>query len=358
MMKLDRSIFNEVDMHFGTCNTLWHDNFIDPFVHCYKKAHERYVATCKLQLEADKKMAELAFGALSLCGGTIYAAAVGGVAFKTVVGDAIVNIIYKKKIEKALRVASIIHGNYTAQFAIGKAWDAGATWLKNKAREAFAVDNAGLKMSGDPDDVSFALESYYSSCFSGFKLALTDLQYAQMPDHIKFDKLQKMFSSSFCKPAGKNAVPTNTHDKIELGFFLRDMLNSDSYINRNKKVPVTELPLTHDSDDGSDDYTPNPKYPTEKYTGKLPGVFYEPIGEIMTKQINELYRKVFQINVDLIEPSFWEDLGVGNLPNRAVLENAQKALEKLGVNNINSITSQNSSPGIFQPLIQDIQRRH
>lgn len=336
----------------GECKDFWTGNVIGPFSKNYKIAHSEFAKTIEEQKKVEQQRMDMAFSALTLFGGSLFTSVLGKTTLKALAGQVAVDVICDNNMERAFKVAGFVESNHAAQFVIGKAWSSGEAWVMSKAKaefneRTFNAPDSLIKLK-DPGDMKDSLEQFFIDCKNKLTLAVHALEKSNLDENKKKAEYAKIRSSPFCNPPTQKIYSASLAEELELSFYMKMLLNSDTFLTMNKNganalnKPITELPSS-------------PNYPSASNPGRYAqegrqtkGVRYRRIGDVITDKMNKLYRKHLKTNSALLDSTVWEKLTEkgtgsswwGDIPHRDVLREAENVLNTFGNNNIAKIQQQ------------------
>jgi hypothetical protein len=322
----------------------WDAYVIKPYALAYNRAFDSFKKTLDTQSAFDKMEMELVFTALSICGGSIFTTVFGAITAKKLAGEVALDFICKNNLERAFKLANFVSENKTAEFIIGEVWDKSSSLLGNQVKNAFQ-ENASNFTSIDsiikkPYEVQAALELFQLNCQIAYYEALKALlgNTSDSTKSLVFDVIKK---SPMCCPPDRKYYPENYEDYIELGFYMRLVLNTDQLVTRMlfpssvgvaqwAKVGSKTINTTPDKAD----------YPTSTtklgfLSSEMTSVEYDRVGQYIIDRINILYKRVLNDSKPFIDSNWF-----GEQTNKNVLFKATQVLNHLGTLNSHMIQQQ------------------
>lgn len=329
----------------------WDVYALIPYTQAYKIAFETFKKTFKKQEDFEKIKMELLFTGLSICGGSIFAAAFGALTARQVAGRFTIDIITSSNLNKTLSAASIKGANKTAEFIIGESWIKGGDFIGKELRESFAENPSNFKTVNSMDDsfdIYLALQLFLKTCRLHLEKSTKALD--SIKDVSEKKRLFQMIKNSpMCKPPSKSYFPETGHfaELIELSFYMKFILNTDHLVTREYiYVGVGTRPIHHLGQKTENiDITPeNKNYPkgfssgyTKNYSTVSKTVVYDDVGQDIINRINKLYESIYKKGK---ENRFIDSTWFGEYTDKAILYKASRVLTDIANRNYNIITQQ------------------
>jgi len=332
----------------------WQRHFVLPYGSAYSTAVTNYRATIKAQEEADKaaraRNLQLAFFALSLCGGSILTSVFGSAAMKDAAASVAVDVICKREMERAFKVATFVSENKTAQFALGAVWDKVESAAIDGIKGQFAENQSNFPALGkfvqEPLNMQNNLEEWVRGAYDKVLKAGSAINESHvLTADGKARQLEDLLSAPFFKHAPKQRLDEDSVRKdIELTLFMKHILDLD-YLAKGywketgrganmKKVVSSRTSIDMDPH--------SKKYPKSfRYTQgtNFEEVKYRQIGEIIEKKIDELHKDKLKHNFFETVDTYWGLSSDREDISRSVLRRAHTTLKLLGNRNLQKITS-------------------
>ncbi len=331
----------------------WEVNVTDPYTLAYHRAHEKFEKTLKKQAVSDKFKVDLAFAALSLCGGSLMAAVFAEVALKAVAGRVVVDFICRYNMERAFTAASFVATNKTAEFIVGAVWDQAATMLTAETKKLFG-QNANNFPTTDalikkPYEIKAALDGFVKSSILKVNAVCLDILSSPRDASEKEAAFSMLTSSPFCKQPNGKTLPKKLAKRIELTFYLRLVLSTDHLVKRlflprspgSPWVMVGNEPITQ---------TPGHKnYPTTSNAYRKDGggtvvhamrtgVEYGQVGQDIIDRMNALIKELYPKWYPMMDSSW-----LGETTSAEVLKRAADLLQQIGSFNVEAIKQQSKT---------------
>jgi|GEM_PF-5590351 len=101
--------------------SLWKLNLISPFHTAYIGAFENFKSVLQKSEQERKRKIEAAFLALSLCGGSVLTAVLGGLTLTQIAGNHALRVICERNMEKTFDLLARVEGSPVEKFIIGQA---------------------------------------------------------------------------------------------------------------------------------------------------------------------------------------------------------------------------------------------
>jgi len=308
---------------FATFKTEWVSNVIIPFSDAYKVATLEYQKEIDADIAAKKQQVELAFMALSLFGGTALTAVLGKAALGKVMENMALNYICERNMTRTFNLLAVAKESPVIGYLTAQTAAASKSWITGKTKSAISAagDPSTYSDITDPALMKSQLEQFYNKSELSVRYALTDLleNKKKASLDIRRQALNKIMQSPFCQsPKQSFIVPKELAKKIELGFYMKMLLESD----------FTQFEQGHGyaANKKSINESPNSaKYPIGGKGLHTTSVNYGPIGDAAGKKMNKLYNHVMKTTSGIIE-----DTAFGQRGNREVLKKAEAMLDKVG----------------------------
>jgi hypothetical protein len=286
----------------------WIRNFVLPYGSAYTQARTSFMDKLDKQKKADearkKRIAELAMTALSLCGGNLLTQVFGAAALKTVAADIAVDVIAKREMNRAFKVAAFINENKTAQFALGKLWDSSADFLSNAVKKELEENSANFpalaEFAKEPQILQNHLEKWVRDAYAKVLAVEKDISKNIADEKKKTKAISDLLDAPFIRTAPKNSLGSSrTAEEMEFTFYMKVILDLDHlakghYYTRYMKGDNWE----YSQIDSKEKISENPSsgsYPTAKRNGKdFEAVVYDAFGGILRDRVDELAKARFK----------------------------------------------------------------
>ncbi|MBX2846986.1 MAG: hypothetical protein KTR16_01600 [Acidiferrobacterales bacterium] len=295
----------------------WKSRVALPFVSTFESARKNYESVIKRAEENRKKQLELVFMGLSLVGGTAITAALGG-AIRTAMGRGLLNTICENNLSSAFSAYSMVANSNFANFALNNVLD-------NVKAQSLAKLKAGLEQQLKKPAMTLTQEPWalYASLGIACDQAETSVNEVAMRashpnnvDHIDQKELEsiytKLMASPFmCPPQSSPYLEADKRkiaaQRLELIFYLKDILNSDKLFREN--VPQDKRNINIEVLPGHKNYPKNMLRAAKPWEQR-PGagdIHYEQrvnygfFDQVIVDRINKLYKEELKKEVNLID---------------------------------------------------------
>lgn len=324
----------------------WSINVIDPYSLAYKRAFDSFEKTLNDQKAYDKMRVELAFFALSLCGGSIFASVFGGLAAKKVAGNVALDFICNHNLEKAFKMAKIVESNKAAQFIIGELWSGGGKLLESKTKQLFS-ENASNYNSIDsvvrkPYEIDASLEKFKLNCHTKFFEVLDFVHKSNMDSSIKAEWFRVIKLSHFCHPPKSDYYSNDLAENIELSFYMKYILDCDHMVTTSVymgmgmggSMPISQRGKSVKESPSAKNYPKGSHKSGFGYSSST-YVAYDSVGDKLVTRMNKLYKSYTKTNKDIIPDTF--NFGMAETITKNTLIEAERILTLIGNDNSNLI---------------------
>jgi predicted transcriptional regulator len=282
----------------------WQRNFVIPYGSAYTVARDKFKDTLDAQKKADEerrqRIAALAMFALSLCGGSILTHVFGSAAAQTLAGQFAVDFICKREMNRAFKVASFVSENKTAQFAIGKVWDAAADLLpdlKTKLAETTTNFPSLTDFAQNPQVLQNHLWKWVLDANAGLLAAEEEISKNIKDEKTKTRMIMDLIDAPFVATApAKELAKDTTAEDIEFSFYMNvirslDYLAEVTIEERGRGCKRTTV------NKGSIDVSPTdsayPKPARNFGFGTHQTIEFNKFGSVMRDRVDELHKKRF-----------------------------------------------------------------
>lgn len=320
----------------------WKRLLVLPYGTAYETAYAEYNDKLKAQADADKERAELLVTVVSVMSGSLLMAAVGQSSLKALAGKVAMDAIARRNLSRTFSRLQVLATDPTFSFALGKAVDTMQDGLKKQVTDAVAkkLASGATITSSRPLGVQNHLEAILLTHKNAMIDAAVAVERSGASGGEKAVALTKLLSAPVCTgPTTKRPINVDALAKrIELGFYMRSVLNSDSmdtyaitpmpggiaYPVRVESKPINALP--------SDRNYPMPAAPSRLgQTVLTQSIGLRGLGDKVEERVDELYGAVF--NKEKFYPSrgWFEFLQPNQTSKRRdLLRRAESSLDKLG----------------------------
>jgi len=248
-LQITKSRLKEAKTHikilnkFSSFSNYWKRNVINPYTTAYENALTSYNHTIKLDEEAEKARLEMAFMVLSLFGGSALTAVLGNVKWGKTMKNMGINYICDNNMKRTFNALHVYENSPVTQFILGQTLKEGKKILGAKVKDSILT----AKRPGTYGKMTSAaivgrnLENLYIGAEQSVRDALDDILSSKKGNtNIAARRLalDKLMQSPFCQPPRKiNFVQDTVSLEIELGFFMKMVLESDTFVKPG--FPVT-----------------------------------------------------------------------------------------------------------------------
>lgn len=332
----------------------WQRNFVLPYGSAYNTAVGNFRKVLQEQEDADRKAREryleLAFFALSMCGGSILTSVFGSAALKDAAAAMTVDALCRYEMHRSFKAATLVAENKTAQFALGALWD-GLEGAAGGALKAKIIENASNfpslgKFVQEPLNMQNSLEQFVRDAYNIVMQAGSAIHQQEKDAARKARALRQLSQSAFfvAAPAKRKDEAAISID-IELAFLMKTILeldyvkvwkseHSDLYEHKTtliSRTPIEQLPASK----------AYPKPHVTRVQSSAPYAFvhhdidYSPVGEVIVKRIDELHQARFK-------QKFFNNIWTGVRQRREdvsheMLVRAQFVLKRLADRNLQAV---------------------
>ena len=101
----------------------WRSKAVNPYLIGYTMAFDGFTKTMKAQADADKARAEMFVTMVSIVGGSLLMATVGETSLRMLAGNAALDFICNRNLDRAFNALAVTAENKTFMFALGKTLD-------------------------------------------------------------------------------------------------------------------------------------------------------------------------------------------------------------------------------------------
>ncbi|PSJ39030.1 hypothetical protein [Allosphingosinicella deserti] len=308
----------------------WQGYVCNPYIVAYNEAYKNYTDAFNRQKETDKKRAEMFVSIASLLPGSVLMATAANSSLRVLANKVALQGLARANLKLALGAYQAIGASPTAAFAVGKVLDI----VKGEAGNAIkdlvtkAMQNSHDTLASDPLSRDKQLESWLIT----HRLCATDAAEAIENDRRLGEReKQQAFAALKAAPIAQrphgSIVPKTLSPKIELGFYMMALLDSDELVTqtgggspygggRTTSKPIDEMPSS-------------PNYPRAKISTAVGGtsswVGISRPGADVEKRIDECSTLVFK--KPFYGPSGW--FGKPDTRKMEELHEAERTLRKL-----------------------------
>lgn len=213
----------------------WNRNVGRPYVRAYDAAFSSYNNAWNEQKEDDKTKAELFVLAASIATGSVMMAVLATSSLRVVAGRVLLDTICKYNLNRTFEVLHFTATNKAAMFAIGKVLD------ESRSRIGKEIQQAALKAMTSGSIVPSASAINYFTRISDFvdtnaicahetAVAIRDSDLSTVEKDRLVEQLEQ---ASFYNPPPLGCINEQTlANRMELSFFMSDILNSDYLVER------------------------------------------------------------------------------------------------------------------------------
>jgi len=267
----------------------WYDNLIHPFTTSYRKAFKNFEKQLNILEKDRQKKIEAAFLALSLCGGSVFTAALGGLTLSKIAGNQALTFICNRNMQKTFNMLDSVQGSSVEKFLLGPVADQIKALAGVNFKDAFTKLNNQKNgfLFTEPADVVDSMVRFNTAAEGAVWGALLDLtEDMNIRTEDKGKPLQEILNSPYCR-APSCPVWFDEQlltDKMELSFYLKMVLDSD-YLFYQEPGGTMYQNISALPNGG--------EYPPHHANGAhgRTTVLFRDIGDNIVKKINELYRK-------------------------------------------------------------------
>lgn len=315
----------------------WLQNAVYPYFQAYEAAYTNYTSVMDRQRQRDAALADLLVTGLSIASGSLLTMVAGSSLMRAFVVDRAVDIVARLNMNRVFSAMAMVERNKALSFALGKMWDDGAKRLSAEAQRRIATEVAVLNRVPpqrllSPVGMKTSLELYVKALKTAASSAALDLNDSRALSPAEKDaEARKLAASPFMNvppPLDQGAA-----DRIELGFYLTMIVNSDRLRIVNVYQQPTRDNLTHATvssapvtqSTGARDYPRRlldggkqylPRQPGALFTYKTGG--YQDVGAEVQRRVNALTRtRLFDVGF------FGDDVGF------AKVQGAERLLKAL-----------------------------
>ncbi|QNQ10347.1 hypothetical protein [Sphingomonas alpina] len=277
----------------------WQANVCNPYIIAYNTAYLSYNETFKKQKESDKARAELFVSAAAILPGSILMATAANASLRVLANRVALHTLANRNLTRVLNVYQAIGASPTAMFAVGKVLDGVKAeigkQIKDSVTKAMQVSNNLL--ATDPLNRDKQLNTWLTNH------KLCAFEAADAIEHnraIGDAEKKRMFGLLQQAPIANKPVgiidPSRLALKIELGFYMMALLDSDELITtqatgsggiaRSTSKPIDMMPS-------------DPKYPRSTmpsygpgYVGSYQSVGISRPGGDVEEQIDKVHKQV------------------------------------------------------------------
>ena len=209
----------------------WENHFTIPYVLAYNKACNSYKETIAAQAASDKTRAELFILAASILSGSVLMTVFATTSVRTILANRLLNTICNNNMEVTFKAFAWASNNRTAKFVLGAIADKTSEVVGDAAKEAASSLTAHQAPLERRDALEFDLImrrflGLNSACARKVAESIRDNR--RLSDSRKDELIAELRSSYFHRPPQQNIIPVQTlADRIELSFYLTDLLDSD-----------------------------------------------------------------------------------------------------------------------------------
>lgn len=321
---------------FATFKTEWESNVIIPFSDAYKVAYMEYQKILKKDIAAKQRQLEFAFMALSLFGGSAFTAILGKATMGQIMENMAVNYICDRNMTKTFNFLAIAKESPVAGYLTAQTLSASKSWISSNTKSAVVAAGSGKTYSDitDPALMRSQLKQFFNKSELAVRYALNDLLENKKGAILKVRQkaLNRISQSPFCQ-APKTSIfnPKELAEKIELGFYMKMLLESDHTYELTGIHGIYSREKNHNPISVSPNSAKYPKSTSSEFGTK---VRHTEIGDAATKRMNTLYNKIMGAKKGIIYDSYGRQYA-----NRDVLKEAESVLVKLGNETFGKISS-------------------
>jgi hypothetical protein len=220
-----------------TAENLWNKNAVRPYTTAYRDGFKHFNQTIADAEKARQDKVDLAFMALSLCGGSLFTAAFAK-AIKASIGNAALNVICKNNLKRVFDIAHYTANSEAAQFALGRLFVAGKDLAiknaKDKINKTYKIEGNRMK---DPSHLYDVMTAFTADAAASAAAFVSDS--AKLTDpYKKAAAYQSIIGSDFFLAPTKNVYGDHQPlvDKIELSFYMKLILSKDQLVRLGQKA--------------------------------------------------------------------------------------------------------------------------
>ncbi len=328
----NRDLKTDLDLVIGSSDLSlyedsWLNNVVNPFSDAYETAYDSFKKYQKLDDDAAKAKRELAFAALSLVGGSVLTQVLGKLTFQDAAKNFAINTICNNNMNRAFNAANIVASSPGLSFILGQGLTGTGAWMKSQTKAMFdkSAFTAAQTTLDKPSKIRSSLTQLVQGGTLRLRWSVKDLRDSgKLNNSLKKIELSKIMLSPFCKAPRTNTLVGGLAEKIELGFYMKMIMDSDSFADINGRGRKT-------SSHKISQLTSDPSYPTNSVGSNRnrKQVLYDHFGENVVARLNQLYIKHGNGNSTALMTS--------DIPNAAILKEAEIVLVKIGEETVANI---------------------
>ena len=316
----------------------WRSRAINPYIISYRMAFGGFTKTMQAQADADKARAELFVSMASIVGGSLLMATVGQTSLRAVAGNAALNFICNRNLDRTFNAMAVAAENKTFMFALGKTLDTIKDQIGKRVKDEVTeiIKSKEIKTS-DPLDKYLEFDSLMLNHEYAANHAAEQIEAdRKMDDAKKHAAFVALEAAPICKPPSGVIDPNLLGPKIELGIYLSKVMESaeldtwgPSYggFGGGQQRPISVKPITQRPS------APDFPKPVFNRDGSGQSVGYNMTGDpfqgtdAVRARIDELHKQVFK-------EAFYPSRGFFDRymaeEKRAELVKAETQLDRLG----------------------------
>jgi len=307
----------------------WQAYVCNPYIVAYNEAYKNYTDAYNLQKETDKQKAELFVSIASILPGSILMATAANSSLRVIANRVALQGLARANLTRALGAYQAVGANPTAMFAIGKTLDLvkGEVGKTIKGYVTKAMQNTHDTLATDP----LSRDKQLSTWIITHRLCATDAAEAVENDgRLSEREKDAIFASLRQAPIAQrptgSIIPKTLSPKIELGFYMMALLDSDELVTQTGAGPygggrITSKPI--------DEMPSSPNYPKGRISSGMGGtstwVGIARPGSRVEERIDECNKLVFK--KPFYAASGW--FGRDDTLKSGELRNAEQTLRRL-----------------------------
>lgn len=222
----------------------WNRNVGRPYVRAYDAAFSSYNNAWDQQKESDKTKAELFVLAASIATGSVLTAVLATSSLRVVAGRVLLDTVCKYNLNRTFEVIHFTATNKAAMFAIGKVLDESRSRIGKEIQQAAlkAMTSSAVVPSASAINYFTRVEDFVDTnaiCAHETAVAIRD---SDASTAEKDRLVQQLEQASFYNPPPLGCINEQTlANKMELSFFMADILNSDFVVERVTETPSNPM---------------------------------------------------------------------------------------------------------------------
>lgn len=295
----------------------WMTKLGTPYSLAYNMAYTNYTNTLKKQSDADRARAE-ALAALfvfsaSILTGSIAMAAFATTSVKSLAGRALLHTICNNNLNRAFNVMYNVNKSKALVFALGEIVDAAGKQVPKQVESYLKksmYDATGTGSASDPLSIAQTVRDFFEQNYvHAHQVATKALDDRSLSDGQRDRVAAVLEAATFYNPPAQLVIKDRTAlaERIELGFYLNDILNSDSFV-KSTSYPGggmgyggSEVVHERKSIETSPSSPSYPRNSTKVHSiptyVESERVAYRAFGSDIRDRVNELHRKILGSNI-------------------------------------------------------------